>query len=170
MQPSISNAQQQICLHGSANAALPTQLVTLRGRPCYSVPSRFLADEGFHTLHSLVVCVWSCLEAPGRAAQTHRHLTMGSGQSCSHSQLAFGHGCGWCAGTDPVITRPLSPLFVARYVEIQSGDSYHLKATLVRQSARSSYTCNEATVGAAISRHDLAIQQVSLGNSVHVAP
>ncbi|KAL3132695.1 hypothetical protein ABBQ32_009205 [Trebouxia sp. C0010 RCD-2024] len=46
------------------------------------------------------------------------------------------------------------------YVEVQSGDSYHLKATLVRQSARSSYTCNEATVGAAISRHDLSIQQV----------
>ena len=47
-----------------------------------------------------------------------------------------------------------------RYVDVQSGKSYHMKATMVRQSARSLYTCNEATVGASISRHDLSIQQV----------
>lgn len=46
------------------------------------------------------------------------------------------------------------------YVEVQSGPSWHMKATMVRQAARSSYTCNEAAVGAAISRHDLSIQQV----------
>ena len=51
---------------------------------------------------------------------------------------------------------------VSRYVEVQSGASYHMKATLVRQAAHSSYTCNEAAMGAAISRHDLSIQQVHL--------
>ena len=49
---------------------------------------------------------------------------------------------------------------LCRYVEVQSGGSWHMKATMVRQAARSSYTCNEAAVGAAISRHDLSIQQV----------
>lgn len=48
-----------------------------------------------------------------------------------------------------------------RYAEVQSGASYHVKASMVRQAARSSYTCNEAAMGAAISRHDLYIQQVS---------
>ena len=52
-----------------------------------------------------------------------------------------------------------------RYVDVQSGDSYHMKATMVRQSARSLYTCNEATVGASISRHDLSIQQVIFATS-----
>ena len=47
-----------------------------------------------------------------------------------------------------------------RYIEVQSGSSFHMKATMVQQSARSSYTCNEATVGACISRHDLSIKQV----------
>ena len=53
-----------------------------------------------------------------------------------------------------------------RYVEVQSGNSYHMKATLVTQAARSSYTCNEAAVGAAISRHDLSIQQVHSAHSL----
>lgn len=57
-------------------------------------------------------------------------------------------------------------LLCGRYVEVQSGASYHMKATMVRQSARSSYTCNEATVGASISRHDLSIQQVNPKDSV----
>ena len=48
-----------------------------------------------------------------------------------------------------------------RYVEVQSRQSFHTKATLVQQAAHSSYTCNEAAVGAAISRHDLCIEQVS---------
>lgn len=51
------------------------------------------------------------------------------------------------------------------YVEVQSGRSYHMKATMVRQAAHSSYTCNEAAVGAAISRHDLSIQQVGEATS-----
>lgn len=51
------------------------------------------------------------------------------------------------------------------YAEVQSGASYHMKATLVRQAARSSYTCNEAAMGAAISRHDLSIQQVGEATS-----
>ena len=41
-----------------------------------------------------------------------------------------------------------------------------MKATMVRQSAQSSYTCNEATVGASVSRHDLSIQQVKSSNLV----
>lgn len=49
-----------------------------------------------------------------------------------------------------------------RYIEVQSNNSFHMKATMVQQSARSSYTCNEAAVGASISRHDLSIQQVQL--------
>lgn len=51
------------------------------------------------------------------------------------------------------------------YAEVQSGASYHMKASMVRQAARSSYTCNEAAMGAAISRHDLSIQQVGEATS-----
>ena len=45
-------------------------------------------------------------------------------------------------------------------MEVQSSQSFHTKATMVQQAARSSYTCNEAAVGAAISRHDLCVEQV----------
>ena len=55
-----------------------------------------------------------------------------------------------------------------RYVEVQSSSSFHTKATMVRQAARSSYTCNEAAVGAAISRHDLSIEQVSVHQSTRL--
>ena len=73
----------------------------------------------------------------------------------SHTEICIGHG------------QQVAELLLVslRYVEVQSGDSYHMKATMVRQSARSSYTCNEATVGASISRHDLSIEQVLLGTS-----
>lgn len=46
-----------------------------------------------------------------------------------------------------------------RYVERESSPSLHTRATLVRQASRSSYTLTEARLGAALSRHDLAIQQ-----------
>lgn len=39
---------------------------------------------------------------------------------------------------------------------------------MVRQAARSSYTCNEAAVGAAISRHDLSIEQVLVHQSTRL--
>ena len=57
-----------------------------------------------------------------------------------------------------------------RYAEVQSGASYHVKASMVRQAARSSYTCNEAAMGAAISRHDLSIQQVRPDMQISFVP
>ncbi|GIL47358.1 hypothetical protein Vafri_4195 [Volvox africanus] len=45
------------------------------------------------------------------------------------------------------------------YVQRESADSFHFKGTLVHQAERSRYTVTEASVGAAIARHDLTILQ-----------
>ena len=47
-----------------------------------------------------------------------------------------------------------------RYLELEGSDASHVKTTLVRQGARSRYVLTEAALGAALSRHDLGIEQV----------
>ncbi|EFJ51036.1 iron-sulfur cluster assembly protein [Volvox carteri f. nagariensis] len=45
------------------------------------------------------------------------------------------------------------------YVQREAAGSFHFKGTLVHQAERSRYTVTEASVGAAIARHDLTILQ-----------
>ena len=49
--------------------------------------------------------------------------------------------------------------FMGRYLELEGANASHMKTTLVQQAARSQYTLTEAALGAALSRHDLGIQQ-----------
>ncbi|KAG1680407.1 hypothetical protein FOA52_015498 [Chlamydomonas sp. UWO 241] len=51
------------------------------------------------------------------------------------------------------------------YVQREAPGAVHIKATLVRQAASSTYTLNEARVGGALSRHDLGVEQV--GEDTH---
>lgn len=47
-----------------------------------------------------------------------------------------------------------------RYVELESSQAWHMKATLVSQAASSSYSMTETQLGGRLTRHDLSIQQV----------
>lgn len=46
------------------------------------------------------------------------------------------------------------------FVEREHVDAIHVKSTLVQQAASSRYALTEARVGAALSRHDVGVQQV----------
>jgi len=51
-------------------------------------------------------------------------------------------------------------IVAGRYLELDGNNASHVKTTLVRQGARSRYSLTEAALGAALSRHDLGIEQV----------
>lgn len=49
------------------------------------------------------------------------------------------------------------------YVQLEAPGAVHVKASLVRQAKSSSYIMTEASLGGALSRHDVGIMQVGGG-------
>ena len=48
-----------------------------------------------------------------------------------------------------------------RYVEVESKQSYHIKASIVQQAEGSRYNLTETQLGGMLTRHDLTINQVT---------
>lgn len=53
---------------------------------------------------------------------------------------------------------------VHQYAQLDGPAAFHMKTTLVKQSAKSKYSLVEANIGGKLSRHDLVIDQVCVSH------
>ena len=64
----------------------------------------------------------------------------------------------------------MSVAFRHRYVELESKQSWHMKASIVYQAEGSRYNLTETQLGGMMTRHDLTINQVRCSLFLHQQP